>query len=54
MRERKGVIWIVNRASMASRFDRVAVLVDGRLAEEGRYDELDKEGTALHELLQSS
>jgi hypothetical protein len=45
---------IINRAQMASRFARVAVLVDGQLVEDGSYDELNKEGTALHELLQSS
>ena len=45
---------IINWAQMASRFARVAVLVDGQLVEDGSYDELNKEGTALHELLQSS
>ncbi len=53
-RERKGVVWIVNRVPMASKFDRVVVLDDGRLAEEGGYEELDKEGTALHALLESA
>ena len=53
-RERKGVIWIVNRVPMASKFDRVIVLDDGRLAEEGSYADLDKEGTALRGLLESA
>ncbi|MBT7360864.1 MAG: ABC transporter ATP-binding protein, partial [Rhodospirillaceae bacterium] len=52
-RDGQGVIWVVNRASMASQFARVAVLSDGQMAEQGTYDELNKDGTALHELLQS-
>ncbi len=48
------MIWVVNRVSMASKFDRVVVLVEGALAEQGTYAELDREGTALHELLQSA
>ncbi|MEP4885113.1 MAG: ABC transporter transmembrane domain-containing protein [Alphaproteobacteria bacterium] len=50
----QGVVWVANRASMASQFAQVAVLADGQIAEQGSYDELNKEGTALHELLQSS
>ncbi|MBT3930760.1 MAG: ATP-binding cassette domain-containing protein [Rhodospirillaceae bacterium] len=50
----QGVVWVANRASMASRFARVVVLEDGQIAEQGTFDELNKEGTALHELLQSS
>ncbi len=50
----QGVIWVANRASIASKFARVAVLSEGQMAEQGTYDELNKEGTALHELLQSS
>ena len=53
-REGRGVVWIVNRVSMASKFDRVLVLSDGRLAEEGRYAELDTEGSTMRELLESA
>lgn len=53
-RERRGVVWIVNRVGMASKFDRVLVLDDGRLAEEGTFEELDKDGTALRGLLESA
>ena len=53
-RDRKGIVWIVNRVPMASRFDRVIVLDDGRMAEEGSYAELDKDGTALRGLLESA
>lgn len=47
----KGVIWVVNRAAMASLFERVAVLDDGRVVEHDRFAELDHEGTALHRLI---
>ncbi len=50
----KGVIWIVNRAPMAAKFERVVVFADGRVAEQGAYDELNRDGTALHEMLQSA
>ena len=53
-RDRRGVVWIVNRVGMTSRFDRVIVLDDGRLAEDGTYVELDQDGTALRGLLESA
>lgn len=53
-RARKGVVWIVNRVGMASKFDRVVVLDDGRLVEEGAFDDLNQDGTALHALLESA
>ena len=53
-RENKGVIWIVNRVAMAAKFERVIVLDDGRLAEQGTFEELDKDGTALRGLLETA
>ncbi|NNE85035.1 MAG: ABC transporter ATP-binding protein, partial [Alphaproteobacteria bacterium] len=53
-RDGKGVVWIVNRVSMAAKFERVVVFADGRVAEQGAYDELNRDGTALHEMLQSA
>lgn len=53
-RENRGVIWIVNRVSMASKFGRVIVLDEGRLAEQGTFAELDTDGTALRELLETA
>ncbi len=44
------VIWSLHRASLAGRFDRVLVMKNGRVVEDGRYDELDKEGSVLREL----
>lgn len=54
VRDGKGVIWIVNRVSMAAKFERVVVFAEGRVAEQGPYDELNRDGTALHEMLQSA
>jgi ABC-type multidrug transport system fused ATPase/permease subunit len=54
VRDGKGVVWIVNRASMAAKFERVVVFAEGRVAEQGAYDELNRDGTALHEMLQSA
>ena len=53
-RDGKGVIWIVNRAPMAAKFDRVVVFSEGRVAEQGQYSDLNRDGTAFHEMLQSA
>ena len=53
-RDGHGVVWIVNRVGMTSKFDRVIILDDGRVAEDGTYVELDKDGTALRGLLDSA
>jgi len=47
----KAVIWAMHRPSYAQRFDKVVVMKGGRIVERGNYDELNKEGTALHDLL---
>ena len=39
---------------MAAKFERVVVFAEGRVAEQGPYDELNRDGTALHEMLQSA
>src|SRR5262249_12931192 len=48
----RGLIWVLHRASFARQFDRILVMVEGRLAEQGAFAELDKPGTALTTLLQ--
>ena len=53
-RDGKGVIWIVNRAPMAAKFDRVVVFSEGRVTEQGQYTDLNRDGTAFHEMLQSA
>ncbi len=50
----RGVLWAVQKASTARRFDRVVVMADGRVAEEGAFAELEKkEGSALSALLKA-
>lgn len=50
----KGVYWALQKASTAKRFGRVAVMADGRVAEEGSFAELEKkEGTILAGLLKA-
>ena len=49
----RGVIWSLHRPGFARNFDHVIVLKGGRLAEQGSFAELDKEGSALRELLES-
>jgi len=45
------VIWALGRADLARSFDRVLVLDEGRLIEQGTFEELDHEGTALKRML---
>lgn len=49
----QGVFWALQKASTARRFDRVLVMADGRVAEEGRFADLEKEGTVLPALLKA-
>jgi len=51
--EGRGVIWGLHRASLAARFDHVLVIRDGKVVEQGEFQALDKDGTALAALLQS-
>jgi putative ABC transport system ATP-binding protein len=45
------VVWALGRADLAREFDRVFVLDDGRLVEQGRFAELERAGTTLTRLL---
>ncbi|MDJ0950080.1 MAG: ABC transporter transmembrane domain-containing protein [Alphaproteobacteria bacterium] len=49
----KGIIWALHRANLASRFDRILVMRNGKVAEQGQYEELNRDGTALKELMQA-
>lgn len=49
----RGLIWAVHRPSMASEFDRTLVMKSGRVVEQGQFEELSREGSALHDLIQS-
>ena len=47
----RGIVWSLHRAELARGFDRVVVMRSGRVAESGTFEELDREGSALRELL---
>ncbi|MGE0254716.1 MAG: ABC transporter transmembrane domain-containing protein [Alphaproteobacteria bacterium] len=49
-REAKGVVWALSRPRLAEAFGRVLVMEDGRVVEDGTWDELNREGTRLHAL----
>jgi len=46
------VVWALGRADLARAFDRVFILDDGRLVEQGTFAELERPGTALSRLLE--
>ncbi len=50
-RKGRAVFWTIHRLELAARFDRVLVLERGRVAEQGRFDELKSAGGALERLL---
>jgi ABC-type transport system involved in Fe-S cluster assembly fused permease/ATPase subunit len=45
------VVWALGRADLGQEFDRVLVLDDGRLIEQGTYEELEHAGNGLSRLL---
>jgi putative ABC transport system ATP-binding protein len=45
------LIWGLNRSDWAERFDHVLVMRGGRVVEQGRYDELNRDGSELHGLI---
>ena len=45
------VVWALGRADLARAFDRVFVLDDGRLVEQGTFAELERPESALSRLL---
>jgi ABC-type transport system involved in cytochrome bd biosynthesis fused ATPase/permease subunit len=45
------LIWAVSRSDWAAKFDHVLVMRSGRVVEQGRYDELNRDGSALHEMI---
>jgi ABC-type multidrug transport system ATPase subunit len=47
----RGLIWVLHRASLAKPFDRVLVLVGGRIAAQGAFGELNKPETTLAKLV---
>jgi ABC-type multidrug transport system fused ATPase/permease subunit len=45
------VLWSLSRPELAREFDRVLVFADGQLLEEGRFDDLHRDGKALAQLV---
>ena len=46
----QGVIWTLQRPSMAEHFERLVVMRSGRVIEQGDYQELKQPGSAFDEL----
>ncbi|MGF1591816.1 MAG: ATP-binding cassette domain-containing protein [Kiloniellaceae bacterium] len=51
LRRDKGVIWTLQRPEMAVHFDSILVMRDGRLVEQGSYDELTRRDSAFKGLV---
>jgi putative ABC transport system ATP-binding protein len=47
----RGIIWVLHRASLAQNFDRVLVLSNGKLQEQGAPSELDGHGSLMSLLI---
>jgi ABC-type dipeptide/oligopeptide/nickel transport system ATPase subunit len=47
----RAVVWSLQRAGFSKHFDRVFVMVDGRIAEQGNFEELNRPSTLLHKQL---
>ena len=45
------VLWSLSRAELAREFDRVLVFAEGQLVEEGKFEELERGGNALSQLV---
>jgi len=48
---KRTVVWSLSRAELAREFDRVLVFADGQIVEEGRFEDLEREGNALAQLV---
>ena len=50
-RRGRGVIWTLQRPELASRFDTILVMRNGRLVEQGSYEDLTETGTTFKTLV---
>jgi putative ABC transport system ATP-binding protein len=50
-RNGRGIVWALQRAAFAEKFDRVLVMRTGRIVEQGSFSELDRADSALGELI---
>ncbi|MGK9233058.1 ABC transporter ATP-binding protein [Inquilinus limosus] len=53
LRNGRGLIWGVHRPSMAREFAEIVVVRHGRIVERGDFQSLNRQGSALHELLEA-
>ena len=51
--EGRGIIWSLHRADLARPFEEVVVMRSGRVAESGSFEEIDRDGSVLRELLEA-
>ncbi|MEO3427883.1 ATP-binding cassette domain-containing protein [Pelagibius sp. CAU 1746] len=51
LRQGQGVIWVLHRPELASLFDTILVMRDGRLVEQGSYGELTQRESAFKDLV---
>jgi ABC-type multidrug transport system fused ATPase/permease subunit len=47
----RGIVWVLHRANLAKNFDRVLVLSNGKLEEQGNPSELDRSGSLMSLLI---
>lgn len=47
----RGVIWVLHRANLAEHFEKILVVRAGRVVEQGTFESLNREGSALKELI---
>lgn len=52
-RSGRGMIWVLSRPQQAQLFDRILVMANGRIVEEGDFDSLNVEGKVLRDLIES-
>ena len=52
--QERGVIWVLNRVQEAEKFQHIVVMKDGRIVEQGHYDELVKSGGTFQNLLEAA
>ena len=50
----RSLIWVLQRASLASSFEQVLVLENGSVVEHGKFKDYDREGTLVRQLMLSS
>ena len=49
--EGRGLVWVLSRVEQAERFDRTLVMDAGKIAEQGKYEDLSQPGNRLHAMI---